>query len=206
MPTLNRMPVLLATGSIAIPVAEALVALPFEVLQRIEAAPIDPELADTAAFSEAYGFPVAGGANCIVVAGKRGDTVTYAACVVLASTKLDVNRTVKGLLGARKVSFAPMEDAVERTGMEYGGITPIGLPADWSVYVDARVLEAPEVVIGAGVRGAKLFLPGAVLAALPRVEVVEGLAVEPAADADAADADADADADAGTGTGSEQVG
>ncbi|PZE83298.1 YbaK/EbsC family protein [Curtobacterium sp. MCBD17_032] len=182
MPTLNRMPVLLATGSIAIPVAEALVALPFEVLQRIEAAPIDPELADTAAFSEAYGFPVAGGANCIVVAGKRGDTVTYAACVVLASTKLDVNRTVKGLLGARKVSFAPMEDAVERTSMEYGGITPIGLPADWPVYVDARVLAAPEVVIGAGVRGAKLFLPGAVLAELPRVEVVEGLAVEPSAD------------------------
>jgi len=179
MPTLNRMPVLLATGSIAIPVAEALVALPSAVLQRIEASPIDPDLADTAAFSDAYGFPVSGGANCIVVAGKRGDTVTYAACVVLASTKLDVNRTVKGLLGARKVSFAPMDDAVERTRMEYGGITPIGLPADWAVYVDSRVLEAPEVVIGAGVRGAKLFLPGALLAELPRVEVVEGLAVEP---------------------------
>ncbi|WP_260217237.1 YbaK/EbsC family protein [Curtobacterium sp. PhB115] len=96
--------------------------------------------------------------------------------MVLASTKLDVNRVVKRLLDVRKASFAPMDDAVALTGMEYGGITPIGLPASWPVYVDSRVLEAPETVIGAGLRGAKVFLPGAVLGALPWVTVVEGLA------------------------------
>ncbi|GAA3342785.1 YbaK/EbsC family protein [Curtobacterium pusillum] len=177
MPTLARVPALVATGFLAIPVAEALVTLPSDLLGKIEAAPIDPELADTAAFSEAYGFPLEGGANCIVVAGKRGDDVRFAACVVLASTKLDVNRTVKQLLDVRKASFAPMDQAVELTGMEYGGITPIGLPSSWPVYVDSRVLDAPEVVIGAGLRGAKVFLPGAVLGELPHVEVVEGLAV-----------------------------
>ncbi|MGN8049004.1 YbaK/EbsC family protein [Curtobacterium sp. 22159] len=178
MPTLERVPALVATGFLAIPVAEALVTLPSELLGQIEAAPIDPELADTAAFSDAYGFPLEGGANCIVVAGKRGEDVRFAACVVLASTKLDVNRTVKRLLDVRKASFAPMDQAVELTGMEYGGITPIGLPSSWPVYVDARVLDAPDVVVGAGLRGAKVFLPGAVLGALPHVQVVEGLAVE----------------------------
>ena len=177
MPTLERVPALVATGFLAIPVAEALVALPSGVLAKIEAAPIDPELADTAAFSDAYGFPLEGGANCIVVAGKRGEDVRFAACAVLASTKLDVNRTVKRLLDVRKASFAPMEQAVELTGMEYGGITPIGLPSSWPVYVDSRVLDAPDVVIGAGRRGAKVFLPGAVLGALPHVQVVEDLAV-----------------------------
>ncbi|MBT2501547.1 YbaK/EbsC family protein [Curtobacterium sp. ISL-83] len=176
MPTLERVPALVATGFLAIPVAQALVALPSALLNRIEAAPIDADLADTAAFSEAYGFPLDGGANCIIVLGKRGDEVRFAACVVLASTKLDVNRVVKKLLDVRKASFAPMDQAVELTGMEYGGITPIGLPASWPVYVDARVLDAPDVVIGAGLRGAKVFLPGAVLAGLPGVTVVEGLA------------------------------
>ena len=178
MPTLDRVPALVATGFLAIPVAEALVALPSDVLASIEGAPIDPELADTAAFSEAYAYPLSGGANCIVVAGKRGDEVRYAACVVLASTKLDVNRVVRQLLDVRKASFAPMEEAVSLTGMEYGGITPIGLPSSWPLYVDARVLDAPEVVIGAGRRAAKLFLPGARLTALPNVTVVEGLATE----------------------------
>lgn len=179
MPTLERVPALVATGFLAIPVAEALVTLPSEVVMQIEGAPIDADLADTAAFSEAYGYPLAGGANCIVVAGKRGDDVRYAACVVLASTKLDVNRVVKQLLDVRKASFAPMDEAVELTGMEYGGITPIGLPSSWPLYIDARVLDAPEVVIGAGRRAAKLFLPGAALTALPNVTVVEGLATEP---------------------------
>lgn len=176
MPSLQRVPAAGAVGLLAAPVADAVAALPPDVVERIEVSLIDADLADTAAFSDAYGYPVAGGANCIVVAGKRGDGVTHAACIVLASTRLDVNRTVKQLLGARKASFAPMADAVALTGMEYGGITPIGLPSAWPVYVDSRVQEAPEVVIGAGVRGAKLFLPGAVLAALPHVQVVEGLA------------------------------
>lgn len=176
MPSLHRVPAAGAVELLAVPVADAVAALPPDVVERIEVSPIDSDLADTAAFSEAYGYPVSGGANCIVVAGKRGDVVTHAACIVLASTRLDVNRTVKQLLGARKASFAPMTDAVALTGMEYGGITPIGLPSAWPVYVDARVRDVPEVVIGAGIRGAKLFLPGAVLAALPHVQVVEGLA------------------------------
>ncbi len=176
MPILQRLPALQAVDLLAVPVAQAIAALPADLASGIEAAAIDPELADTAAFSEAYGFPLTGGANCIVVTGRRGSDVTFAACIVLASTRLDVNRTVKQLLGARKASFAPMDEAVARTGMEYGGITPIGLPAEWPVYVDSRVSEVPDAVIGAGVRGAKLFLPGPVLAALPHVEVVEGLA------------------------------
>lgn len=179
MPTLERVPALTAPELLAAPVASALAEVPAELAARIEAAPIDPDLADTAAFSEAYGFPLDGGANCIVVAGKRGEDVRFAACVVLASTKLDVNRTVKKLLDVRKASFAPMDQAVELTGMEYGGITPIGLPAAWPVYVDSRVLRAPDAVIGAGRRAAKLFLPGAVLGALPTVTVVDGLATEP---------------------------
>jgi prolyl-tRNA editing enzyme YbaK/EbsC (Cys-tRNA(Pro) deacylase) len=177
MPTLERVPALTTPELLAAPVASALAELPAELADRIEAAPIDPDLADTAAFSDAYGFPLDGGANCIVVAGKRGEDVRFAACVVLASTKLDVNRTVKKLLDVRKASFAPMDQAVELTGMEYGGITPIGLPAAWPVYVDSRVLGAPDAVIGAGRRAAKLFLPGSVLGALPHVQVVEGLAL-----------------------------
>ncbi|MFJ3034814.1 YbaK/EbsC family protein [Curtobacterium pusillum] len=177
MPTLQRVPALTAPELLAAPVASALAELPTELTDRIEVAPIDPELADTAAFSEAYGFPLDGGANCIVVAGKRGEDVRFAACVVLASTRLDVNRTVKKLLDVRKASFAPMDQAVDLTGMEYGGITPIGLPAAWPVYVDSRVLDAPDAVIGAGRRAAKLFLPGSVLGVLPDVQVVEGLAL-----------------------------
>ena len=111
-----------------------------------------------------------------VVAGKRGEDVRFAACVVLASTKLDVNRTVKKLLDVRKASFAPMDQAVELTGMEYGGITPIGLPEDWPVLVDAAVAAMPAVVIGGGIRGSKLALPGSLAARLPGAEVIEGLA------------------------------
>ncbi|WFR66970.1 YbaK/EbsC family protein [Curtobacterium flaccumfaciens] len=177
MPTLERVPALTAPELLAAPVASALTELPTDLADRIEVAPIDPELADTAAFSEAYGFPLDEGANCIVVAGKRGEDIRFAACVVLASTRLDVNRTVKKLLDVRKASFAPMDQAVDLTGMEYGGITPIGLPAAWPVYVDSRVLDASDAVIGAGRRAAKLFLPGSVLGALPDVQVVEGLAV-----------------------------
>jgi prolyl-tRNA editing enzyme YbaK/EbsC (Cys-tRNA(Pro) deacylase) len=111
-----------------------------------------------------------------VVAGKRGGDVRYAACVVLATTRADVNGVVRKRLDARKASFAPMDEAVELTGMEYGGITPLGLPDDWPVLVDARVAATPYVIIGSGIRGSKIALPGAALAALPAAEVVEGLA------------------------------
>ena len=122
--------------------------------------PIDATLADTAAFCEAYGVELDESANCIVVAGTRGEVTTYAACMVLATTRLDVNGTVRRLLGARRASFAPMDDAVALTGMEYGGITPIGLPDDWALLIDARVAALPSAIVGAGIRGAKLSLPG----------------------------------------------
>jgi prolyl-tRNA editing enzyme YbaK/EbsC (Cys-tRNA(Pro) deacylase) len=140
------------------------------------AAPIDPDLADTAAFCETYGVPMADSANCVVIAGRRGGDTRYAACVVLATTRADVNGVVRKRLDARKASFAPMEDAVALTGMEFGGITPIGLPASWPILVDAAVLERDVVVIGSGLRRSKIALPAAALAELPGAEVVEDLA------------------------------
>lgn len=143
---------------------------------EVRVSSIDPSLADTAAFCQAYGVATDESANCIVVAGTRGETTTYAACLVLATTRADVNGVVRRLLAARRASFAPMDDAVAHTAMEYGGITPIGLPEDWAILVDARVAELPAAIVGAGIRGAKLSVPGRVLAALPGVQVIEGLA------------------------------
>lgn len=135
----------------------------------------DPAHADTAVFCETYGVPPETSANCVVVAGKRGQEVTLAACLVLATTRLDVNTVVRKRLGARKASFAPMDTAVAETGMEYGGITPVGLPEGWPLLIDARVAEQPYVLVGSGLRRGKLFVPGAALASLPGAEVVEGL-------------------------------
>ena len=143
----------------------------------VQVARIDAGLADTQAFVEAYDVALEESANCIVVLGRRGERETVAATVVLATTRADVNTVVRKRLDARRASFLSMDRAVAETGMEHGGITPVGLPQDWLVLVDRRVVEQPSVVIGAGVRGAKLRLPGAALAGLPGVEVVEDLAV-----------------------------
>lgn len=142
----------------------------------VSVAPIDATLADTAAFCEVYEWSLGDSANCVIIAGKRGDNVRMAACMVLATTRADVNGVARRRLDARKASFAPMDEAVELTGMEYGGITPVGLPSDWPIFVDARVVERQRVVIGSGIRGSKLILPGKALAALPGAEVIEGLA------------------------------
>ena len=115
-------------------------------------------------------------ANCVIVAGRRGDAVRYAACMVLATTRADVNGVVRRRLDARKASFAPMDDAVALSGMEFGGITPIGLPADWMILVDAAVVAAGTVVIGSGLRRSKLALAGSTLLDLPNAELVDGLA------------------------------
>jgi prolyl-tRNA editing enzyme YbaK/EbsC (Cys-tRNA(Pro) deacylase) len=154
------------------PVVAALAGSSLTVL----AARIDPDLADTAAFCEHYGVQLSESANCVVIAGRRGDKTSYAACVVLATTRADVNGVVRRRLDARKASFASMDDAVAQSGMEYGGITSIGLPADWPVLVDAAVLQQDAVVIGSGLRRSKLAVPSAGLAALAGVEVIEGLA------------------------------
>lgn len=138
-------------------------------------AAIDDDLADTAAFTEAYGVPAAASANCVVVATRRAGQTSLAACLVLATTRADVNGLVRRHLGARKASFAPQDVAVAESGMAYGGITPVGLPTSWPVLVDAAVAGADLVVIGSGTRGSKLAVPGAVLAALPSAEVLEGL-------------------------------
>ncbi|WP_141980155.1 YbaK/EbsC family protein [Saccharothrix saharensis] len=172
--TLTPLPVLDRLDLVAAPVAAALRAMADG--GRLAVAEIDPALADTAEFCAHYGSPLEASANCVVVAGKRGDTVRYAACVVLATTRADVNGVVRRRLDARKASFAPMDDAVSLSGMEYGGITPVGLPDDWPVLLSPEVAAAPELVIGSGVRGSKLLVPGDVLAKLPGAEVVEGLA------------------------------
>jgi prolyl-tRNA editing enzyme YbaK/EbsC (Cys-tRNA(Pro) deacylase) len=136
---------------------------------------VDPELSDTALTQEAYDLPLESLANCVVVAGRREGVERVAACMVLASTRADVNTVVRKLLDVRKATFLAREEAVERTGMEYGGINPIGLPADWRVLVDAAVAAQPVLVIGSGVRRSKLLLPGNVLATLPSAEIVDGL-------------------------------
>ena len=144
---------------------------------RVLVAEIEPDLADTAAFCAAYGVAPEQSANCVVVAGRRGETTTLAACVVLATTRADVNGLVRRRLEARKASFAPMDTAVRATGMEFGGITPVGLPEGWPVLVDAAVAAQPWVVVGSGLRRSKLVLPGALVAALPGAEAVDGLGV-----------------------------
>jgi prolyl-tRNA editing enzyme YbaK/EbsC (Cys-tRNA(Pro) deacylase) len=143
-----------------------------------EVMPCDPELADTAAFCAAYGVDPGDSANCIVVAGKAEPRV-YCACLVLATTRLDVNRVVTRLLGVRKASFASAEETREVTGMLIGGVTPFGLPDGLPVYVDGRVMTRPSVVVGGGTRSAKLRLAPGGLRRIPGVEVVEGLAADP---------------------------
>lgn len=144
----------------------------WEHAESVLVAAIDPALADTAAFCERYGVPLEASANCVVVAGRRGDVTTYAACMILATNRADVNGVVRRRLDARKASFAGMDVAVELTRMEYGGITPLGLPSEWSILVDELATTAPTAVIGSGIRGSKLALPGHLLGALPAAEVL----------------------------------
>ena len=136
----------------------------------------DPALADTAAFCEAYGVAPEDSANTIVVVGK-GDPPAYAACVVLATNRLDVNKAVRKRLGVRKASFASPEETRALTGMLIGGVTAFGLPPEVPVWVDSRVMDRPEIVLGGGSRSLKLRCEPSVLLALPGVEIVEGLAL-----------------------------
>jgi prolyl-tRNA editing enzyme YbaK/EbsC (Cys-tRNA(Pro) deacylase) len=164
---------------LGVPVSRALAG--WQHAAEVAVVEIDPDLADTAAMSQAYGVPLAASANCVVVSGRRGGEERVAACVVRADARADVNNLVKRRLDVRKASFLPMERAVEETGMEYGGITPVGLPLDppqaWRLLVDAACLEIDVAVIGSGVRRSKLLLPGHRLADLPGAEVVEDLGI-----------------------------
>ncbi|MCP3909914.1 MAG: hypothetical protein GY713_03070 [Actinomycetia bacterium] len=138
----------------------------------------DPDLADTGAFCEAYGYAPEDSANTILVASK-GDDPTVVACVVLATHRLDVNKTVRKRMGVRKASFAPADLTVERTGMMIGGVTPFGLPNDLEIWIDQRVVERDRIILGGGSRSAKLYGPPALLTSLPNATVVEGLALDP---------------------------
>ena len=147
-------------------------------LDEVGVVEIDPDVSDTAATRDRFGLDASNLANCVVVAGKREGVERIAACVVLSTTRADVNSTVKRLLDVRKASFLPMDRAVELTGMEYGGITPMGLPDGWPVLVDARVLDAGVVIIGSGVRRSKILLPGRLLGELPNAQVIEGMGLD----------------------------
>jgi prolyl-tRNA editing enzyme YbaK/EbsC (Cys-tRNA(Pro) deacylase) len=172
-------PVLSRPDLLAAPVTAALRDLPEGLRCEVEVAEIDPALADTAAFCARYGVLPAESANCVVIAARRGGETSYAACMVAATTRADVNGLVRRHLDARKASFAPVEAVTAATGMEYGGITPVGLPEGWPVLVDEAVAKTGSVVIGSGIRGSKLRLPGRLLAALPAAQVLPGLGVGP---------------------------
>ena len=137
--------------------------------------PVDPALSDTAATQDAYGLDQGMLANCVVVSGRRDGSEREAACVVLATHRLDVNGVVRQRLDVRKASFMAREDAVGRTGMEYGAITPVGMPAGWPVLVDEAVTLAGPVVLGSGIRASKLVIEGADLLRLPGAELISSL-------------------------------
>ena len=153
------------------PVVEAATATgqPYEIV------PCDPELADTAAFCATYGYGLDQSANAIVVVGK-GDPRVYVTCLVLATTRLDVNGVVRKRLGVKKASFASAEETTDVTGMEIGGVTPYGLPAGMPLWIDARIMDVDHVIVGGGSRERKLLVPPASLAALAGAEVVPDLA------------------------------
>ncbi len=172
--TLDLVPATSRPDLLADPVRRALATWP--QAEEVLLAEIDPALADTAAMSEAYAVPLEASANCVVVMGRRAGEERTAACLVRADTRADVNTTVKKLLDVRKCSFLDHDRAVAETGMEHGGITPVGLPEDWRLLLDERVVGIEQAVVGSGVRGSKLVLPGRLLAGLPGAEVVAGLA------------------------------
>jgi prolyl-tRNA editing enzyme YbaK/EbsC (Cys-tRNA(Pro) deacylase) len=141
------------------------------LLSKVLVAPIDQNLADTAAFCEAYDISLDVSANCVILEAKRAQRTWYCACVILATTKIDVNGIVKRELNARKISFAPMATATTLTQMEYGGITPLGLPKDWPIFIDQAVITHPKVIIGSGLRGSKLLVETNIFPLLPHASI-----------------------------------
>ena len=144
---------------------------------RYDVLACDPAFADTAEFCARYGIDPADSANAILVASRREPKV-YALCLVLATTRLDVNHAVADLLGVKKLSFASAEETAQRTGMVIGGVTPFAIPEEIPLYVDARVLDRPTVVVGGGSRSSKIRLAPEVFRRLPGCQVVEALAIE----------------------------
>lgn len=143
--------------------------------QPFEVVPCDPDLADTAAFCETYGYSLDQSANAIVVVGK-GDPRIYVCCLVLATTRLDVNGVVRRRLGRKKASFASADETADITGMQIGGVTPYGLPPGLPLWIDSRIVDVPDVIVGGGSRDRKLLVPPESLAAIPGAEIVDDLA------------------------------
>ena len=143
--------------------------LAFEILR------CDPELADTAVFCEHYGVSLEDSVNTILIKAKTGGT-RYAACVLLATTRLDVNRVVRKRLGARRVSFASADETRELTGMEIGGVTPLGLPRDLALWVDDRIMAHEEVILGGGARHSKIRVSPAIFEQISQADIIPGLA------------------------------
>ena len=161
-----------------VPVQDRLDLIAESVKQKVDnlsgvlVAEIDPNLADTAAFCEQYDIGLDISANCVVLEAKRADKTWRATCLILANMRADVNGVVRKQLEARKVSFASMDTAVSLTGMEYGGITPVGLPSDWKILIDSAVAKLDQVVIGSGIRESKLLVSGKLLESLPSAQVL----------------------------------
>ena len=158
-----------AAEQAAIVAAERL-GVPFEVI------PCDPAYADTAAFCAQYGYPVERAANTLVVASKK-EPKQYAACVVLATTRLDVNHAVRDLLGSAKCSFASADEMKALTGMTVGGVTVFGLPDGLPLYVDSRVMDLDWIILGTGGRNGKVRIAPEVFRRMSAAKVVEGLAM-----------------------------
>jgi prolyl-tRNA editing enzyme YbaK/EbsC (Cys-tRNA(Pro) deacylase) len=148
-----------------------------DLLDVVGVAEIDPTVSDTATTQEVFGLSMDTLANCVIVGGKREGMERIAACLVLATGRADVNNVVKRSLDVRKASFLSQDRAVALTGMEYGGITPIGLPETWPVLVDRRVVDTEVVVIGSGVRRSKILLPGQLVSRLAGVQVINDLSL-----------------------------
>lgn len=142
----------------------------------------DPELADTAVFCEHYGVPLENSVNAILVKAKTGGE-RFAACVLLATTRLDVNRVVRKRLEARRVSFASADETRDITGMEIGGVTPICLPENLPLWVDGRVMQADYVILGGGNRSSKIKISPRVFDHMPSTTIIEGLAKLPPSEA-----------------------
>jgi prolyl-tRNA editing enzyme YbaK/EbsC (Cys-tRNA(Pro) deacylase) len=148
-----------------------------DLLDVVGVVEIDPAVSDTATTQEVFGLSMDTLANCVIVGGKREGVERIAACLILATGRADVNNTVKRALDVRKASFLPQDRAVELTGMEHGGITPIGLPETWPILVDRRVVDTEVVVIGSGVRRSKILLPGQLVPRLAGVQIVDDLSL-----------------------------
>ena len=157
---------------LADPVAQAIASMPSP---GISVAEIDATLSDTSAFCAEYDIPLSRAANCVILEATRGEKIWHVAVIVLADSRADVNGVIRRHLDARKVSFASMEKAVAESKMEYGAITPIGLPSDWPILIDSRVAASDWVVVGSGIRKSKIFISGQVLSSLLGAVVIENM-------------------------------